>query len=253
MDSHRCMRALPHSSILAILVCLWISDPGAVSAATWSFRSGEELPGDPVAFDFERKTLTIRNPVTAAETLVPTRNLSLVSRFRLLVSPLFHRGVPGESLWPPAKRRLLLFAVAIPGTVMFFVFWAAAWITTGRFNPLLAVIGYLGAWIILGIFTVCYAFLAVRFHGGPMVNLLGAVLAFATTPLYLSAVYNCSYGKAHLLLLSHLAAGLSLLTVATAAIGIAAGSKRLDAWSNRHVFEPVGLIAPEPETPRRAP
>lgn len=239
--------------LIPILFCLLLGGAVEACAAGWSFRSGEDLPGDPVAFDFERKTLTIRNPVTEKETIVPTRNLSLRSRQRLLFSPLFHRGVPGESLWPPEKRRLLLYGMAVPATLLFFGFWAAGGFFTGRFNPLLAFVGWLGSWIVIGIFAICYAFLALRLQGGTKLTLTGFAVSLATTPLYISAVYNCTYLKGFSVLLSHLLAGGCLLAIGLAAFEVGMGERGLEAWWNDRVFAPVGLISAEPAPPQRGP
>jgi hypothetical protein len=147
------------------------------ASAAWSFRSGETLPGEPTAFDFERKTLSFRDPLSDRETVVPTRNLSLRSRQQLLVSPLFHRGDRDDPLWTPAKRRLLIPALGIPAGIFFLGFWMTAWFFTGRFNPIHALTAFVGSWIVLLIFAVCYTFLELRLGGGIKIILLGIVVA----------------------------------------------------------------------------
>ncbi len=239
--------------LLAILACLCCANPLPAGAAGWSFRSGEELPGDPVAFDFERKVLTFRDPVSRAESLVPTRSLSLRSRQKLLLSPLFHQADAGRHLWTPEKRRLLALGGMVPAGVLFLGFWGAAWFFTGRRSPLLAVFGFLGSWAVLGILAICYTFLMMRFDGGLKIGLFGVAMALGVTPLYLSAVYNCSYPKGLWVLLSHLLAGFCFLSIGLAALEIGAGRKRSEEWWNRKVFEPVGLIAPDADPPRTRP
>ncbi len=229
---------------IAVFLMLLLSPESAESAGAWTFKSGEELPGDPVAFDFGKKTLTVTNPLTGKKTLVPTKNLSLRSRQRLLFSPLFHRGDTGESLWPPEKRRLLLQAIAPPAGILFLGFWVSGWIVAGKFNPFLAVIGFLGAWIIVAIFMVCYAFLQIRFGGGLKTTLVGIGFSLTFTPLFVSAVYTCSYGKAHLVFLFHLLAGLCILSIGMVLVETITGEDRVEAWWNRTVFEPLGLTEP---------
>lgn len=223
------------------------------AAAAWTFRSGENLPGEPTAFDFERKTLTFRDPLSDRETVVPTRNLSLRSRQQLLVSPLFHRGDREDPLWTPAKLRLLVPALGIPTGIFFLGFWMAAWFFTGKINPLFALMGFVGSWVVLLIFAVCYAFLEMRLEGGIKIILLGIVVALSVTPLYLSAVYNCTYLRAQGVLLSHLLAGFCLLSIGLVATELIAGKKANEDWWNRVVFGPVGLIDPDPSTPPPAP
>lgn len=223
------------------------------ASAAWSFRSGETLPGEPTAFDFERKTLSFRDPLSDRETVVPTRNLSLRSRQQLLVSPLFHRGDRDDPLWTPAKRRLLIPALGVPAGIFFLGFWMAAWFFTGRFNPIHALTAFVGSWIVLLIFAVCYTFLELRLGGGIKIILLGIVVATAVTPLFLSAVYNCSYLKALGVLLSHFLAGFCLFSIGLVATDLIAGKKATETWWDRSVFEPVGLIGPDPATPQPAP
>lgn len=238
---------------MLVLLCGVHFADAAPAAAAWTFRSGEDLPGEPTAFDFERKTLTFRDPLSDRETVVPTRNLSLRSRQQLLVSPLFHRGDRDDPLWTPAKLRLLVPALGIPTAIFFLGFWMAAWFFTGRFNPFFAVMGFVGSWVVLLIFAVCYAFLEMRLEGGIKIILLGFVVALSVTPLYLSAVYNCTYLKAQGVLLSHLVAGFCLLSIGLVATELIAGKKANEDWWDRVVFEPVGLIAPDPAPPPPAP
>lgn len=238
--------------MLVLLCCVHFAD-AAPAAAAWTFRSGEDLPGEPSTFDFERKTLTFHDPLSDRETVVPTRNLSLRSRQQLLVSPLFHRGDLEDPLWTPAKLRLLVPALGIPTAIFFLGFWMAAWFFTGRFNPFFALMGFVGSWVVLLIFAVCYAFLEMRLEGGIKIILLGIVVAIAVTPLFLSAVYNCTYLKAQGVLLSHFLAGFCLLSIGLVATELFAGKKATEDWWDRTVFEPVGLIAPDPATPPPAP
>lgn len=238
--------------MLVLLCGVHFADALPASAA-WTFRSGEDLPGEPTAFDFERKTLTFRDPLSDRETVVPTRNLSLRSRQHLLISPLFHRGERDDALWTPAKLRLLGPALGVPAAVFLLGFWMAAWFFTGRFNPFFALMGFVGSWVVLLIFAVCYAFLEMRLEGGLKIILLGIVVALSVTPLYLSAVYNCTYLKAQAVLLSHFLAGFCLLSIGLVGTELIAGKKATEYWWNRTVFEPVGLIAPDPATPPPAP
>lgn len=230
------------SFVLASLAFLIGLSP---ASAAWHFRTGEPLPGDPVAFDSREKTVTVRESLTDKETIIPVGRLSLRSRQKLLVSPLFLRAEREGDLWPAAKLRLLAFAVAIPGVVFFFLFWAIAWIATGRFNPVLAFIGFVGSWVIVAIFAICYAFLEMRLGGGAKVFALGLAVAFGTTPLYLSAVFGCSYLKGLVVLVSHALAGIFVIALMLTSAELVAGSSVAETVWNRAVFEPAGLIGPE--------
>lgn len=240
------------SSILIVIVLHFMPAKPA-AAGSWTFKSGESLPGDPASFDFEKKTVTVTNPLTGKNTVVPTKNLSVRSRQRLLFSPLFHRGEGDDPLWPAAKRRLLIRGMIVPCLVLFAGFWVSGWLFGKKFNPVLAFIGFVGSWVIVAIFTVCYAFLKMRLEGGTAMTLVGVGFSAIFTPLYVSAVYGCTYLRGLALFTFHLVAGLSLLSIGIVAIETVAGKEKVDAWWSTEVFEPVGLMAPASDasiTPR---
>jgi len=219
--------------------------PGeSVAAGSWTFKSGESLPGDPVSFDFEKKTVTVTNPLTGKNTVVPTKNLSVRSRQRLLFSPLFHRGDGDDPLWPEVKRSLLIRGLTVPLLVLFAGFWVSGWIFGKKFSPLLAVIGFVGSWVIVAIFTVCYSFLRLRLEGGIMTTLIGVGFTLIFTPLYVSAVYGCTYLRGVAVFFFHLIAGLSILSIGMVAVETIAGKENVDLWWSEQVFEPIGLMAP---------
>jgi hypothetical protein len=215
-----------------------------VRAGNWTFKSGDPLPGDPVSFDFEKKTVTVTNPLTGNSTVIPTKNLSVRSRQRLLFSPLFHRGEGDDPLWPEVKRKLVIRGLAVPLLVLFGGFWVSGWLIGRKFNPVLAGIGFVGSWVIAAIFTVFYAFLKMRLEGGVTTTLIGVGFTLIFTPLFVSAVYGCSYLRGLAVFSFHLVAGLSLLSIGLVAVETVAGVEKVDAWWSEEVFEPLGLMAP---------
>ena len=215
-----------------------------VRAGNWTFKSGDPLPGDPVSFDFEKKTVTVTNPLTGNSTVIPTKNLSVRSRQRLLFSPLFHRGEGDDPLWPEVKRKLVIRGLAAPLLVLFGGFWVSGWLIGRKFSPVLAGIGFVGSWVIVAIFTICYAFLKMRIEGGLATTLIGVGFTLIFTPLFVSAVYGCSYLRGVSVFFFHLVAGLSLLSIGMVAIETVAGAEKVDAWWSKEVFEPLGLMAP---------
>ncbi len=215
-----------------------------VRTGNWTFKSGGSLPGDPVSFDFEKKTVTVANPLTGNQTVVPTKNLSVRGRQQLLFSPLFHRGEGDDPLWPEVKRNLLIRGLIVPLLVLFAGFWVSGWLIGRKFNPVLAGIGFIGSWVIAAIFTVFYAFLKMRLEGGVTTTLVGVGFTLIFTPLYVSAVYGCTYLRGLAVFSFHLVAGLSLLSIGLVAVETVAGVEKVDAWWSKEVFEPLGLMAP---------
>jgi hypothetical protein len=237
-----------HSILLSVLVFLGLAE--TATAADWTDRSGRPIPGDPVAFDGAEKRVNFRDRVSGRETEVPAGELSLSSRRRLLFSPLFLKAKREPPYWHGKSADLLIVSLALPATVLGLAFWLTAWFFTRKMNPLLAATGFLGSWAIISTLAVCYAFLLVRLDGGIKVILLGVTVAGAVTPLYLSAVYACSYWKGHLILLAHLFAGGFILATGVAAIELISGFNAIEAWWEAVVFEPLGLTAPsEPPPP----
>jgi hypothetical protein len=232
------MRTLAPIATAALLL---FASGGLAHGSGWTFRNGEELPGDPGKFDPLAKTITITNPLTGQNRTIPVESLSLRSRQRLLLSPVFNKGETGEVIWSAEKRRIILVALFIPALTLFLGFWVAAVLFAGKWNPLPAVIAFPGSWAVIGIFAICYAFLQMRLGGGMRTNLIGVGFAALFAPMFISAVYNCTFGKANLIFYFHLIAGLSLLSIGMVSVELIAGEKRLDEWWTRHVFDPMGL------------
>lgn len=240
-------------SILSLLLALLGVTALPAAASNWTYRSGVSIPGEAVSFDGKEKLLTIRDRVSERETEVPTNELSLSSRQRLLFSPVFRKAKRETPYWHGRSADLLLVSLAVPAVVLGLAFWFAAWFFTNKLNPLLAATGFLGSWAIIGILAVCYAFLLIRLDGGIKIILLGVVVAFSVTPLYISAVYTSSYGKGHLILLAHLFAGGFIVATGVAAIEIISGGGVINAWWDAVVFEPLGLTAVRDSLPPPSP
>jgi hypothetical protein len=230
------------SILLPVLVVLGLTGV-SISAADWTYRSGRSIPGEPAAFDGAEKRVTFRDRVSERETEVPAGELSLSSRQRLLFSPVFLKSKREPPYWHGKSADLLIVALALPAIVLGLAFWFAGWFFTRKMNPLLAVTAFFGSWAIIGILAVCYAFLLIRLDGGIKIILVGVTVALSVTPLYLSAVYGCSYWKGHLILLAHLFAGGFILATGVAAIELVGGMNVIEAWWEAVVFEPLGLTA----------
>lgn len=231
---------------LALLALLHLFPGSEAHAGSWTFKSGAPLPGDPVSFDFAEKAVTVTNALTGKNTVVPTENLSLRSRQQLLFSPLFYRGPNDDPLWPEVKRGLLLRGLIVPFLVFFAGFWVSGWLIGRKANPVLAMIGFLGSWVIVAIFTISYAFLKIRLEGGIATTLVGAGFTLIFTPLFVSAVYGCHYLRGLAIFSFHLVAGLSLLFIGLAAIEALAGEEKVETWWRAQVFAPLGLMEPDP-------
>lgn len=238
--------ASPPRHVTGLILCVYMCFSSAVSAA-WTNSSGHEIAGDPVSFDFKNKIFTFRDPITREERPVPAGDLSLRSRQRLLLSPVFLQAESEGELWYPEKRAMALKAAATVAFFFFLALWISAFALLRKWNPVLALTGFAGTWIVLGILAACYIFLQQRFGGDTRILYMGGAVTLAITPLFLSSVYDCSYLKSHLLLCLHVAAGL-LLLLGTVFLGEwIVGTESAVEWWDREVFAPAGLSLAPPD------
>ncbi len=235
------------------LFALWLGGTVVAQAEPWSLHDGRGLPGEPTLFDPERKTVHFRDPISEREAIVPTEELSLRSRQKLLLSPVFHRSGGEGWLQSPAKRWVATKAAGIVALAMGLGFWVAGWSCAGKWNPLLAGIGFVGTWVLVGILVAFYTFLKARIEGGAGIVALGTAATLTVASLYVSAVYACSYWRGLLALLVHPVAGVCLLVAGLAAMEATVGTEQAEIWWNAQVFEPAGLIPPQEPEARTGP
>lgn len=217
----------------------------AATAAEWSLRDGGGLPGEPLTFDAEEKTVYFRDPLSERQRVVPTRELSLRSRQRLLCSPVFHLGGREEGwLKSPSKRGVILKATIGAGLAMSLGYWVMGWCLTGRRSLFLAVCAFVGSWLMMGLLVAFYAFLKMRISGGSGTMWIGGIVSVGIAAFYLSAVYACQLWKGFLILFGQLVIAFCLLATALAGAELIGGPERTEAWWNTEVFEPIGLTKP---------
>lgn len=241
------MNRLPIRCLALAFLALGFVGSGSLEAA-WSLRGGEVLSGSPVVFDAVAKEVGFRDPISERVTRVPTRTLSLRSKQRLLLSPVYLNSEAARELLTREKGRFALSVLAVVGAVGGVGFWFAARLLIGSGSPMLAAFSFVGTWVVLVIFLVCYTFLKVRLDGGLGIVLFGWAVAIGVTPLYISAIYHCSYVRGLLVLLGHAPAAAAILGLAMLGMETVSGPERADYWWNVRVFEPAGLIAPAPRT-----
>lgn len=212
------------------------------NAEAFELRDGTKVPGNVIGFDFETKHLTLEDPVSLDTSNVPARDLSLRSKQFLLLSPVFHRSYPDEDQWPEEKVTLTAYGILAPIAVLLAGFWIAGWLIGGKFNPVRAFLGFFGGWIVGTLFVVFYLFFAARFDKGIAVVGIGFVLASVFVPMFVSAIYQCSFFRGLGVFLFHLVAAACLTAIGLVACEIFIPPDQLENWWNVRVFQPVGLI-----------
>ncbi|MEX2578330.1 MAG: hypothetical protein WD342_04665 [Verrucomicrobiales bacterium] len=218
---------------------LFISAGGA---SGWELDSGRTLDGVPVAFDYENKSVTFENRITGGRRAVPAENLSLRSRQRLLFSTPFRRSHPEGAAGREEKNRLLRLGLLTLAGPLFLGFWIAGWFVAGKFNPLLALSGFLGSWILGGILVVCYLFFAETIGSRSAALIVGVTAATIFAAVFVSAVYGCTFVKGLLVFLLQPLAAVCVAGIGLLVFELILPKETEDRIWRHYVFAPVGLI-----------
>lgn len=229
--------------LFLIFALLMLSHVSA-SAAKWEFATGEEISGEPVAFDFQKKLIQWEDPLTDTTQIVPARNLSLRSKQRLVMGSLIHDNFEGESMWPHERRVMLLKVLGVPAIIMLSAFWIVGILVTRKWNPVRAIIGFSGGWIVAAIFVVMYIFFSNRLGGGMKTILTGIGAAGIFSAMFTSVVYNASFIKGLALFVLHIIASLGLLMTTIIVFELATTETQAEEFWTEHIFVPSGLQAP---------
>lgn len=212
-----------------------------VICGAWDLESGEKLDGVPTAFDFNEKSAVFFNRLSQLERSVPVGELSLRSRQKLLISPVFHRSYPDGGNWPDGKRRLLLFALLAPTVSLFLGFWLAGWFVAGKFNPVLALFGFLGSWLVGGLLIFCYLMFAEMTENKTVVMAGGVVVSTIFVAIFVSAVYSCSFFKGLAVFILQTLAALCVTALGLLLFEIVVPDEQEEQIWRDLVFGPVGL------------
>ncbi len=221
----------------ALLLCIL----SPMICGGWELNTGETIDGVPAAFDFKDKSVTFFNRLTESQRKVASDDLVLRSRQRLLISPVFHHSYPEEGNWPDEKRNLLSIAFFAPAISLFVGFWLAGWFVTGKLNPVLAIFGFLGSWLIGCLLIFCYLMFAEMSDSKNMVIIGGVIMSTIIVAIFVSAVYGCSFLKGMAVFLLQALAGICVSALGLAVFGLAFPDEIEDRIWTEHVFVPVGL------------
>ena len=207
----------------------------------WEARDGSQIGGKLESFNFETKELVFSDLLNPHEKHVPFEDLSLSSRQRLLFSPVYHRSFPDDSLWPAEKKMLFLVSAAAIIIPLLLGFWISGILIARKFNPIHALIGFVGSWIIGSILVAVYLILSSQFDGNLALLSAGFVVAAIFLSILVSAIYNCPSIKGFAILIAHLVIGALLALVFLSATNLLLPEESLDKLWNLLVFRAVGL------------
>ncbi len=231
---------------IAILVFTLLQ--GNAFAAKWELRSGTELTGEPVQFNFKSKLVSWKDPITGSFHDVSAEKLSYKTKQRLILSPLIHNSYAGDQLWPKERQAMLLKLFLLAGVFMCAGFWVAGWLIAGQWNPLSASFAFIGSWIVAGIFIVMYLFLNSRVGEGNGVLILGMISATGFASLFTSAIYACTFMKGLKIFLFQAVTSICLLFISVFIFELAVPEQVKDKIWTKHIFIPSGLQEASPST-----
>lgn len=226
----------PTARLLRIILLAALLSAPATASAWWS-RSGEDIPGEPVAFDYTSKEVEFDSGRK-----VPASELSLRSRQWLLFSRVFHQSYPTEPAFPRERIHLFILAAAVPSLALFVGFWIAGALVARKASPVRALIAFPGSWLVGAIFVLFYLFFAARFGGGAGTVAVGAVMGTVLLSVYVSAVYSCSITRGFLVFSVQIFAAAFISIVVFAVSEVVVGEEELERFWEERVFRKVGMV-----------
>ena len=211
---------------------------------TWSKRHGDSriaLEAELIRFDFENKAIICRDR-NGTEHRLPTRDLDTRSRTQLLFSGTFIRSYPAEG-FPREQGAFILLATGLPAAFLLAGFFLGAMVVMKSFNPIRAVIGWVGS-VVLGAFLVSfYVMLSNRSpEAATGITIFGFLVVSGLLSLYVSIIYRTTLWKAFKLLLLHFFVAVSLMAVAVGILKIGLEPEQTTEILEKNIFKPVGLV-----------
>lgn len=208
----------------------------------WEYSNGENIIGRPFAFEYETKIVDFSQRDSTELLRVEAKELSLRSKQRLLINEVFLRSYPENPAFP--KEKLYLFALAFfaPMAALIIGFWVAGMLLAGKVNPLRAVIGCAGGWVLLTTFVIFYLFFAARLGGGSGTILMGCGIGLVAMSVFVSAVYQCGIFKGLAIFLAQIFVAVFLSIVGLAVTESVIEKEKVEAFWDEWVFEKVGMF-----------
>ena len=225
---------------LALLFLLATPAAPAAEEKTWIQRNGESFVAQLASFDFEEKTARFNGYDGRVFDRV-ANDLNFRAKCRLFASSAFHASFPAE--WSPAKTHFTLVVIALPSAFSLAAFWLSGLLLAGRWNPVRAVLGWIGAILLGAFFTMFYLYVAslskessVAFFG------FGGVVSLIAMALYVSVIFRTSTFKGALIFGFHFFAAAALFFAASLVFERGIDPVTQNQWADDYIFQPVGLL-----------
>jgi hypothetical protein len=178
--------------LLMLIAAICLLAPGLSHAVElgWSRAGKEMIYGELTEFNFEKKTVTIKDSKTDKKRTFPSSQLDIRSQWLLMLSPTFRDSIPQESSGSE-HLILILYFILIPMGLYLLVFWICAVSLLGKLNPLRAVIALAGAWLLSGFLIAFYLFMIGRHpDNATPICIIGSIVTLTSASLFVAIIYH---------------------------------------------------------------
>jgi hypothetical protein len=214
---------------------------------TWQVGDSPPVEAELKSFDFAAKTVTLKS-AEGSEATVATADLSLSNRIQLLSSPAFVAGYPKDD-WTPQQTRFVILSSVFPAIFFLLGFWLAAAILLKRANPIHALVGFGGGWMLGLLLVGTYVILGARIgQSVTAIAIAGFIVTSIFVSVYISIIYKTSTSKGFQLFGLHLVLAVCLLLISCFTVSMAVEEETLDRTMTVFVFQPIGMMEkPDPD------
>ena len=230
---------------LFLVAALYLLTPCRSDAVElgWSRTGKDMIFGELTKFDFEKKTVTIKDAKSGREKTFPSSQLDARGRWLLVFSPPFHNSIPQDSSGSE-RLLLILYFIVIPMGLYLFVFWVCAMSILGKINPLRALIALPGAWLLSGFLIAFYLFMIGQHPDNAVpICIIGGIVTLASASLFIAIIYHKKmiHGLALIILHSIIA---PIILVGAIYFPYKLGeAEKVESFFDNRLFIPVGILA----------
>ncbi len=209
----------------------------------WSITGEDVIYGEVTEFNFDKKTVTIKDSETEKDKTFPSSQLDTRSKWMLMLfTSEFYNSIPQDDFG--TEHLILGFVfIAIPVLVYLFSFWLCAIIVTRRINPLRTPVALIGAWLLSGFLIVFYVFMIGKHPDHTMaICIIGGLVTLTVASLFIAIIYhkNIIHGLTLIILHSILA---PIILVSAIYLPYKFGdTEQVDTFFEERLFIPVGLL-----------
>ena len=235
-------------SWLLLVTVLYLLAPSLSHAIEfgWSRPGKDVLYGEVTEFNFDKKTVTIKESDSEKEKTFPSSQLDSRSKWILLLfSPVFFNSIPQDG-FETAHWLLSIIFIVVPALTYLFSFWFCAIIVTRRINPLRALVALVGAWLLSGFLIVFYIFMIGRHPDQTTpICIIGGLITTTVASLFISIIYHKKIIHGFALIVLHSILAPVILASAIYLPYKFGDKEQVDTLFEDILFIPVGILPEE--------